>query len=43
MPQEAGLDVLSLQWLVQQRIVVEIDLPDRQIIGSTPIGIYPGE
>ena len=39
MPDDQGLDVRQFQWLLQQRIVVEINLADREIIGGAPIGV----
>ncbi len=38
-PQESRLDVLLLERLAQQRIVEQIDLADRQIIGGPPVGV----
>src|SRR5215831_17600926 len=37
--EQTGFDVLALQPLAQQRIVVEINLPDGQVIGRAPVGI----
>ena len=34
------LDVRERQRPLQQRIVVEIDLADRQIVGGAPVGIH---
>jgi hypothetical protein len=38
-PQESRLDVLLGQRLLQERIVVEIDLTDRQVVCGSPVGI----
>ena len=40
MPQQARLDVFQLERLLQQRIVVQINLADGQIIGGAPIGVH---
>ena len=37
--QQSRLDVLELERLAQQRILVEIDLADRKVIGGAPVGI----
>ncbi len=42
-PQQARLDVLDLERLGQQRIVVEINLSDRQIVRGAPVCIDPAE
>ena len=39
--EQAGFDVLQLERLLQQRVVVKIDLPDRKIVCGTPIGMEP--
>jgi hypothetical protein len=41
--QQARLDVFQLQGLFQQRIVVEINLAHRQIVGGAPVGIHLAE
>src|SRR5262249_21333689 len=38
-PEQPGLHVLLGQGLLEQRIVVEIDLADRQVVGCSPIGV----
>ena len=38
--EQARLDVRQRQAALQQRIVVEIDLADREIIGRPPIGVH---
>ena len=38
--QEPRLDVFVPQRLFQQRIVVQIDLADRQIVGGPPVGVH---
>ena len=40
MSQQARLDVLELERGFEQRIVLQIDLPDREIIGRPPIGVH---
>src|SRR5579863_2227061 len=39
-PEQHALDVRELQWLAQQRIVVKIDLSDRQVVRGAPIRIH---
>jgi hypothetical protein len=41
--QEAGLDVLEPERLPQQRVVQQVDLTDRQVIGGAPVGVDPAE
>jgi hypothetical protein len=41
MTQKARLNVLLRQRFLEQRIVVEIDLSDRQVVGSAPVRIEP--
>ena len=38
--EQTRLDVFVPQRLAQQRIVVEIDLTDRQIVGGPPVGVH---
>ena len=38
-PSKRGLMCASFQRLLQQRIVEQIDLPDREIVGGAPIGV----
>src|SRR5215475_5882714 len=38
-PEQAGLDVFGLERLFEQRIGEQIDLPNGEIIGGTPITI----
>ena len=38
--QQPRLDVLAAQRLLQQRIVVEIDLADGQVVGRPPVGVH---
>ena len=38
--EQARLDVLARERLLQQRIVIQVDLPDRQIVGSAPVGVH---
>jgi NAD(P)-dependent dehydrogenase (short-subunit alcohol dehydrogenase family) len=40
MAEQTGLDVFHGEWLPEQRIVEEIDLPDREIVGRAPIRVY---
>ena len=37
--QEPRLDVLLGERLLEQRVVVEIDLADRQVVGGAPVGV----
>ncbi len=37
--EEAGLDVLLGEGLFQEGVVVEVDLPHREIVGRAPVGI----
>src|SRR6266511_885550 len=39
--QQARLDLLCLERLVQQRVVEQIDLPDREGVGGAPVGVDP--
>ena len=38
-PEQARLDVLERERLLQQRIVVEVDLSDRQVVGGAPVRV----
>src|SRR5262249_54055927 len=38
-PEQPGLDVLESQRLAQQRVVTQVDLPDREGVGSAPVCI----
>ena len=40
MAEQVRLDMRSLQWLVEQWVVVQINLANRQIVRSSPIGIH---
>ena len=40
MPKQARLDMLYFERLAQQRIVEQIDLPDREIVRRAPPGVY---
>jgi hypothetical protein len=40
MTQESRLDVVFSERLLEQRIVVEIDLADREVIGGSPVRIH---
>ena len=39
-PSSRGLMCPPLERLLQQRVVVEIDLADRQVIGRPPVGVH---
>src|ERR1700727_2071985 len=39
MPEKAWLDVLLLERLTQQRIVEQVNLTDRQIVGGAPVSV----
>ena len=43
MPEEPGLDVLGRQRLGEQRVVEQIDLPDREVVRRPPPGVDLGE
>src|SRR6266702_2723901 len=40
MPEQPWLDVLTLERSFQERVVIEIDLADRQVICGPPIGVH---
>ena len=40
MAEQSRFDVFKFQRLTQQRIVVQVNLPDRKIICRPPIGIH---
>ena len=42
-PEQARLDVLRQQRLAQQRVVEQVDLADRQVVGGAPVGVDQGE
>ena len=42
-PEQAGLGVLEPQRLAQQRVVQQVDLADREIVGGPPVGVELGE
>ncbi len=42
-PEQPRLDVLALQGLAQQRIVLEVDLADREVVRGAPPGVEPLE
>src|SRR6266536_1883289 len=37
MPKQPRLDVLELQGLFQQRVIQQVDLPHRQVVGGAPV------
>jgi hypothetical protein len=37
--EQAPLDVLAAQGLLQKRVVDQVDLADREVVGSTPVGV----
>src|ERR1022692_2153408 len=39
MTKQAWLDVLGAQRLPQERVRLQIDLPDRQVVGRTKVGV----
>jgi len=39
-PKQPGFHVIQRQWHFEQRIVPQIDLADREIIGGAPVGIH---
>jgi hypothetical protein len=40
MSQQHVLYIRKRQWPLQHRIVVKINLADRQVVGGSPVGIY---
>src|SRR5215472_15373566 len=40
--EEPRLDVVFRERLLQQRVVVEIDLADRKVVGGAPVRVYQG-
>jgi hypothetical protein len=40
MPEQAGFDMFEPQRRFEQRIVLQIDLPDRGVIRRAPIGVH---
>src|SRR5581483_2184127 len=38
--EQSRLDVLTLEWLFQQRVVEQVNLADRQIVGRPPVSIH---
>ena len=43
MSQEPRLDMLGLERLLQERVILQIDLPDRQIIRGLPVTLHNRE
>src|SRR5664280_1443760 len=41
MAEPACLDVLELQWLAQQRVGLQVDLPYREVVGRAPVRVEP--
>ena len=41
--EQPRLDVLPLQRLLQERVVEQIDLPDREVVGGPPVGVELAE
>ena len=41
--EQPRLDVLRLERLAQQRVVEQVDLADRQVVGRAPVGVDPAE
>lgn len=37
--QKAGLDVAGLERLCEERVIKQIDLADREVVGGTPVGV----
>ena len=40
MAEQPWLDVFALERFVQERVVEEVDLTDRQVIGGSPVGVH---
>ncbi|GAA3127651.1 hypothetical protein GCM10010521_12610 [Streptomyces rameus] len=43
MPEQSRLDVLRRQWLGQQRVGHEVDLPDGQVVRRPPMGVQSAQ
>ena len=41
--QQPRFDVLELQRLAQERVVIKVDLADREVIGGPPVGVHLAE
>ncbi len=41
--EQAGLDVLRLQFLPQEGVVQQVDLAHREVVGGPPVGVDAGE
>ena len=41
--EEARFDVFEFERLFEERIVVEIDLADGEVVGGAPVGVHFGE
>jgi hypothetical protein len=37
--EQAGLDVLSLQRFPQERVIEQVDLANREIVGRAPVSV----
>jgi hypothetical protein len=40
MAEQTRLDVLELQGNFEQRVILQIDLADREVVGGAPIGVH---
>jgi hypothetical protein len=40
MPEQTGFDMFEPQRGFEQRIILQIDLPDREVIRRAPIGVH---
>jgi hypothetical protein len=40
MPKQPGLDVFQRERFPEKGVVVQIDLSDRKVVGSTPVGVH---
>ncbi len=38
--EQAGLDMFGAQWFSQQRVILEVDLADGQVIGGVPVFVH---
>ena len=43
MPEQPGLDVLTLERLLQERVVEQVDLPNREVVRGPPVGVELAE
>jgi hypothetical protein len=42
-PKQARLNMLGAQRVAQERVVLQVDLPDREVIARLPVAVHPVE